>query len=258
MEDTEGRNKKILLLMVVIALLVLLVVGVSIAFFSYTKTGNTNTIETGNIYFYMNQDGVLNIENIFPMTSEEAATSNLDTIVVSVRGETTYSNGEEFVISMVNVDNVRGSKTIPINYTAKYEAINGGIIGTNSNDYWNARESKNASIYTLNATGEVVENNQVLVGYIKGGTTGINGRLTIKVFLDKDKIAITDTYPPGDHETLIDGNNVIDYTNGTTSEWVDDRMVFTTSEWNSLQSTPMSFKIKSIASEGVWVTSPAP
>ena len=40
---------------------------------------------------------------------------------------------------------------------------------------------------------------------------------------------------------------------GTTSEWVNNRTVFTTEEWNSLQTNGISFQIKVEANEGTWV-----
>ncbi len=47
---------------------------------------------------------------------------------------------------------------------------------------------------------------------------------------------------------------------GTTNNWVDGRTVLTTTEWNSLSSNPISFKIRAESNEGIWVESmePAP
>ena len=81
-------------------------------------------------------------------------------------------------------------------------------------------------------------------------------------YLDARNIAISDTYPEGDAthtetsgETSVE---VVDYTDGTTSNWVDERTVLTTAEWNALQSSGVSFKIKVEAQEGIWVTAPVP
>ena len=40
---------------------------------------------------------------------------------------------------------------------------------------------------------------------------------------------------------------------GTTNEWVNGRTVLTTTEWNSLNSTGITFQIKTESNEGIWV-----
>ena len=58
--------------------------------------------------------------------------------------------------------------------------------------------------------------------------------------------------------SLVSTGIVEEYTDGTTSSWVQGRTVFTTNEWNSIQSaqTPLSFKVKVEANEGMWVENP--
>ncbi len=264
------KSKKQMFTVIGAFVLVMLLGTVTYAFFNYTRTGVANTIRTGRIYFNTSQNGVLNLTNVFPVASSEV--ENMDSVTVQIQGDTTYSDGEEFLISLVNVNNTITSgsteKTIPISYVATYTATpvatgeTANSIGTASNDYWSARESKNANIYLLNSTGLVEENKQVLVGYIKNGETGINGTLTIKAYIDSSSIAISDTYPSGDvTHTETSGETsteVVDYTNGTTSEWVNGRTVLTTTEWNSLQTTPLSFKVKAESNEGTWVDEPLP
>ena len=152
---------------------------------------------------------------------------------------------------MITIDQVNNSvngKTIPINFIA--EVSNIGNIGTGSNDYWNARETKEASIYELTSEGEATNGKQVLVGYIKSGELGVAGTLTIKAYIDADKIAISDTLENGPITET-------GYVNGTTSDWVNGRTILTTTEWNSLQgASALSFKIKAVAQEGTWVEEP--
>ena len=236
----EIKDKKIFFLIVGIAILVIGVVGVTYAFFNYTRTGAANNIGTGRIYFNSTQNGALNMTNIFPMKSTEASTAELDSVTVGIVGDTTYADGEEFEITLVDVTNTINGKKIPINYIATYTAVSGKSVGEESDDYWNARNSKNADIYTLTETGSVEDGKQVLVGYIKNSASGIEGTLTIKAYIDADRIAITDT--PDEN-----------------SEWQQGRTVFTTTEWNSFQTsgTPISFKIKAESNEGIWVEEPA-
>ena len=237
------RYKMFAMLMTSLGLM-FLVVGVSYSFFNYTRTGDENNVRTGRIYFNTTEGDALNLTNVFPMTSSEAASANLDSLTIGIVGDTNYPDGEEFRISIVDVNNTVSNKEVPLNFTATYTAASGGTIGTSNDNYMTARNSKDATIYKLTTSGAIEENKEVLVGYIDNGATGISGTLTIKAYIDADRIAITDTYN-GPQSTPNDQN-------GTTSEWVRGREVFTTTEWNSLASNPISFKIKAESNEGIW------
>jgi len=244
------KSKQIILSIIGVALLIVSVVGVTYAFFNYTRTGSPNTVSTGRIYFNTSQSGRLQLTNVFPVKSTEVNANSLDSVTVGIQGDTTYTDGEEFEITLVDVENTINNKKVPINYIATYTANTGGTIGTSSDTYFTSRDSKDATIYQLNATGSVEENTQVLVGYIDNGATGINGTLTIKAYVDGDRIAISDTY---------DASNPGTDNMGTTSSWVNGRTVFTTTEWNSFQNsgTPISFKIRAESNEGIWVEEPS-
>ena len=307
-------NKKYIKLSVVfIVLFIIGVVGVTYAFFNYTRTGTLNNLGTGRIYFSSNMGDTFSLTNAFPMSSQEASTANLDAITIGIEGYTNYSNGEEYVISIVDYSNMINNKNVPMNYIATYSATSGNTIGTSSNDYWNERNNKDAHIYTLASEGVIREDKQILVGYIKNSENGISGVLNIKPYIDRDRIAITDTYPEGRYqlnpnmteeelayctsfmadeysrgennselyclgigtidgysfyddipfyveeseylETFLAHNIMIDIgaENGTTIEWTDDRTLFTTEEWNSLGTNPISFKIRAESNNGIWV-----
>ena len=295
--------------------LMLLVVGVSYSFFNYTRTGAENNLRTGRIYFNTTEGTALNITSAFPMTSTEAGNANLDSVTVGIVGDTTYADGEEFVITLVDVNNTVNGKQVPVTFIATYAPATGGTIGSSSSTYFTSRDSKDSTIYKLNATGQVEEGKQVLVGYIDNGATGISGTLTIKAYVDADKVAISDTYPNGERYAITSNLTSTQLSNclsffsdldateafcrgtgtvigpmgtpvtlqqaldngyftssdieyllgqgiiyvseeyGTTDEWVDNRVVLTTTEWNSLASNPISFKIKAESNEGIW-TSP--
>ena len=262
----QSKKKKYMFIAGPLVIFITLI-GLTYAFFNYTRTGQANTLGTGRIYFNSTQGEALTLTNIFPMTATEAGNANLDSVTVGITGDTTYTDGEEFVITIVDVENTVNNKEIPMNYTATYTAATGGTIGTSSNDYYNARTAKNATIYKLNATGNVEENAQVLVGYIDNGSTGISGTLTIKAYIDADRIAISDTYYGNAGIAVIEGGSTSASPTpiptpgpndqyGTTDEWVNGRTVLTTSEWNSLSSNPISFKIKAESNEGIWVRDP--
>ena len=244
----EDKVKRRFILIAVPVTLFLILMGFTYAFFNYTRTGSPNTFRTGRINFLTEQGNALNLIDVFPMSSSEAASANLSSVSIEIMGNTTYSDGEEFEITLVGVNNTINNKKIPINYIATYTAASGEVNGSSSNDYWNARNSKNASIYTLNEEGEVEEGKQVLVGYIKSGSTGVDGVLTIKAYVDASRIAITDTLENTEPASA-------EYTNGTTTGWVDGRVVLTTAEWEQFQNSQnsISFKIKAESQEGLWV-----
>ncbi|MBR3660522.1 MAG: BspA family leucine-rich repeat surface protein [Bacilli bacterium] len=239
-------NKKLIIFIIATLLLVAITIGVTYAFFSYTRTGSANTISAGRIVFNSEQTDTISLTNAFPITRTMAATdtTNTDDVVITISGDTTYEGGVEYLVTAVDVSNTIGSgvneKTIPISVIAT--ASN---IGTADEEYFEHRgTSANSSIYKVLANSTIANNDQLLVGYIKSGVTGINGSLTIRAYLDSDSIAISDTY---------NGTNTPTDSMGTTSEWVNGRTVLTTTEWNSLRTNGVSFKVKVEAQEGTWV-----
>ena len=298
------NNRKITMAIIGIAIGLVILVGTTYAFFNYTRTGGINNIGTGRIFFNTNQTDTINMTNVFPMTSTEAENANLDSLTLTITGDTTYDSGEEYLISFSSVNNTINGKKIPISYIA---TVNN--VGNNSNNYWGTRGGS-TNTYTINSTGNVTDDGRILMGYITNGATGINGTLTIKAYVDASRIAITDTLAgdkyvvntsmdstalsecvsylnslnattafcngtgsitiSGDTVTFqeaLDGNKftstqltylenhgiIIHYTNGTTSEWVNGREVFTTDEWNSLATNGLSFKVRAESNEGLWL-----
>ena len=189
------KNKKQMFIVIGVFTLVMLLGTVTYAFFNYTRTGAPNSIRTGRIYFNTSQNETLNITNAFPVKSTELNSANLDSIEVTIEGDTTYADGEEFQITFTGINNMVNGKIVPINYSATYTANQGKTIGTSSNDYFNERELKDASIYYLDSEGQVMEGKPILVGYVDNEGNGINGTLRIQAYIDADKVAISDTYP---------------------------------------------------------------
>ncbi|MBQ8892196.1 MAG: hypothetical protein IJ068_05015 [Bacilli bacterium] len=81
-----NSSKQVLLSVLGIAILVVAVVGVSFAFFSYTKQGvKSNVIETGTIYTYMTETDTVALTNAMPLKeTPDAQTSNQATDDVAV------------------------------------------------------------------------------------------------------------------------------------------------------------------------------
>ena len=244
-------------------ILVMLLGTVTYAFFNYTRTGSANTIRTGRIAFNSTQGQAINLTNMFPIDVSNGIPNDatkVGSVTINVTGDTTYTDGIEYLVSAVNVQNTIGSganaKALPISIDVSVASNTNNdpitTLGTSDDSYFTNRGSSVAtSIYKVLANDVIENNEQLLVGYIKSGATGVDGNIVIRAYLDASKIAITDTYPEEQTDTNNDG-----YLDGTTSTWVGDRVVFTTNEWNSLQTNGVSFQVKVESNEGTWVEAP--
>ena len=248
------KSKKQMFLVITLFTLLLIVGGVTYSFFNYTRIGSANTLKVGRISFISRQNETINLTNLFPIDPTETGimddTTKVGTVEIEVVGDTDYTDGIEYLVSALNTNiTTTTGKLVPISLD-----VTATNLGTSSTNYFTAREDKNAIIYKKLVGDTLVGDQMLLVGYIKKNTTngtieGLNGKLTIKAYLDKNKIAISDTLEDGDIE-------VPGYANGTTDEWVNGRTVLTTTEWNNLSSTGISFQVKVEANEGIWVEEP--
>ncbi len=238
------KKNQMLLSIIGVAILIVAVVGVSFAFFNYTRTGTSNNVRVGRIAFSSTQNSTINLGNVFPIATSQIGTDigNHDTVTVNITGDTTYGGGIEYKVTIEDVNNTINNKSVPISFE-----VTANNLGTPSNDYYNDRGS-DTNVYNLVERGTATDGELVLVGYIKPDAVGINGSIDITAYIDTNDIAISDTYPRIENNNLVYGE--------TTGEWAAGRVVFTTDEWNSFSSTPLSFKVKVEANEGIWVEEP--
>lgn len=233
--NNSNSSKQVLLSVIGVAILVVAVVGVSFAFFNYTKTGTANQVSTGTISF-STTNSAINISNVFPIAKSTVGTdsTNVGTGTVTITGNTNYSKGIDFQVTAESVSTNIGTTAGKIPVSVVVTATNlTGVKGYQSN----------TGTMTVNSyeDGATITSGSVLAQGRIPANTSINGSLTIKAYLDDDRIAITDTY---------NGTATATDDMGTTQEWVDNRTVLTTTQWNALASTPASFKIKVVANEG--------
>ena len=242
------KNRKLIVSILMVIGLISITVGVSVAFFNYTRTGAANTISVGRISFVTRQTKTISLTNLFPIdptdTEAMADTTKVGTLEIEIEGDTDYAQGVEYLISSENSSITTSTgKVVPISLSI--ETTN---LGSENANYFTARNDKNATIYKRLVGDTITGDQMLLVGFIKPNTTsgtaeGIqNGKLTIKAYLDKNKIGISDTYDGTESGSM-----------GTTNEWANGRTILTTTEWNALQSTGLSFQIKIEANEGIWV-----
>ncbi len=240
--SNSNSSKQILLSVIGVAILVVAVVGVSFAFFNYTRTGAPNTVSTGTITFNTTNSEI-NITNVFPIAKTAVATdtTNVGTGAVTISGYTNYNKGIDFTVTAESVSNNIGTANgkLPISVSVTPNSLSSvTAYGSNS------------GTMTVNSyeDGATITSGSVLASGRIPANTNVNGSLTIKAYIDAAGVAISDTYygnttatpaPTGPNDQF-----------GTTTEWVNGRTVLTTAEWNALASTPASFKIRVVAEEG--------
>lgn len=227
--------------------LVMLLGTVTYAFFNYTRTGAANTVSVGRISFVTRQTKTISLTNLFPIdptdTEAMADATKVGTVEIEIEGDTDYVDGVEYLVSSENTHITTSTgKTVPISLDVSVTNL-----GTPSNNYFTAREDKNATIYKKLVGDTLVGDQMLLVGFIKPNTTsgtadGIDGSITIKAYLDENKILISDTYEGTESDNM-----------GTPNSMAQGKTVLTTTEWNALQNTGLSFKVKVEANEGIWV-----
>lgn len=248
----NNKNKQLLFSIIGIAILCIAVVGVTFAFFNYTRTGNTNTVQVGRIVFNTTQGDAINLSNAFPITSAQAQTdtTNAKTLAVTVTGDTSYSGGIEYLVTATDVHmTTTTGKNVPVTIEVSVTGNNSKTLGTSDEDYYTNRGGS-TSIYKVENAGDLNNDGHILVGYIAPDNTetGVDGIINIKAYLNDADILISDTYN--------DGNEPTDE-KGTPASLGEGKTVLTTSEWNSLTgSNALSFKIKVEAREGTWVEEP--
>ena len=144
MKDMEMKKKKTLLVITCMVVLLVITVGISVAFFNYTRTGGANTVRVGRIYFNHQQGNTISLENVFPISSEQAQTDtvNAKTLSINVVGDTDYDGGIEYVITL---DSVNNNQDVPITLEV---SLTGNGLGTNETGaYYTNRYSYAESKY---------------------------------------------------------------------------------------------------------------
>lgn len=262
--NNSNSSKQILLSVIGVAILVVAVVGVSFAFFNYTRTGSVNTVKTGQIFFEQTHSSVV-LNDVFPVsasdvndvttsdsTAQTGYNANVSYVEVTVHGYTTYTNGVDFTISADDVDVTAGtganSRTVPVSVSVSCSSDFNTTDATCEPTSYGPGQSSSLATGTraVLATGKIKPSTvNAQTGELSNDFTG---KIIIKTYLDSSRIAITDT-STREGDPHLEGDTTVG--NGTTNEdWIHDRTVLTTAQWNDLSTNPISFKIRVEANEG--------
>ena len=108
----ENSSKQVLLSVIGIAVLVVAVVGVSFAFFTYSKTGTANnTLTTGSIFFNFTEGDAITLTNQFPMTNSVGQNLSVDNnaaLTFHVLGYDGSSKGIAYTVLALPGDTISG------------------------------------------------------------------------------------------------------------------------------------------------------
>lgn len=212
------QSQKILLSVIGVAILVVAVVGVSFAFFTYTRIGNPGTIK------FNSTQSQNSISNVFPVSKNEALDTtskehmNVTYSEVVISGNTNSNAGLDFRVTAHDVD----FKGIPVSVVVEHVTA-GSTLKTVENK---ELATSGNSIYVRNYEDGVLSNgDELAVGHINANTKISGEKIIIRAYLDDSAILIADV---AEDENLAD---------------LGDKIAITTNTWSNLANAPATFNI---------------
>ena len=176
--------------------MVVAIVGVSFAFFNYSKTGALNNVRTGTISFDTS-NSVINISNLFPISKALVASEqeNVGIGTVTISGHTNYVHGIDFTVTVESVSNNIGT-------TAGKLPISLKVIATDLNGIKSFGSNGGSILLNSYEDGSTITSGSIIASGRIPANVNINGTITIKAYIDESQILITDTYPAVTHYSL--------------------------------------------------------
>ncbi len=202
LNDNKKNNSKKLIIVLVVAV-VIVTIGVTYAFFNYTRTGSPNIINTGVIMFDFQDSGVLQLSNQFPI-SESEVTDDYK-IDFSISGHNTLPDGVNFNVYAIHGDDISG-KTWLTDNVIKMKLI----APSNGNGFTITNNFSNASTPVYN-DGKAL----IATGNIKNTTALTTKNFTLYVWVDDSLAFVSSTTKRANN---AEGNpSLADATSGTTT-----------------------------------------
>lgn len=171
----ENNSKTAVLSIVGIAILVIAVVGVSFAFFSYSKTGTTNNvITTGSILFAYQEKNNISLTNQFPQTTEDGSKNDAFSFTVTGNIPST-ADAVAYTVTAIKGDDMDGkTRLADSEIDVKVTATGGGVVsgsyatgataGTSSTGFQIASG-------TIDATGLEITHNYSMTMWVNESVT---------------------------------------------------------------------------------------
>ena len=191
--ESKHRSIQIIFAIISIAILVIAVVGVSFAFFSYSKTGTTNNvIETGQIYMYFNNSSTISLSDQFPMKNNEATsglTGENQSMTFTVTGYSSGSSSISYTVYAIKPDGATTTGRFPndqISVFLSQASSNKGQTITSS--ILNTPTHVNDAVD--NGTGWAIASGTIAAG-TQNGSEQVD-TYTLKMFVN-DTVRISDT-----------------------------------------------------------------
>ncbi len=110
---SNNTSKQILLSVIGVAILVIAVIGVSFAFFTYTRAGSkSNMLGAGTIDFKFTDGNTINLTNQFPISSEEGRSLTGENQVCTFTISGNISKGTiNYVVKAISGDKINDRKS---------------------------------------------------------------------------------------------------------------------------------------------------
>ena len=213
----NNQSKQILLSVIGVAILVVAVVGVSFAFFTYSRTGSQNNIITTGQITCVFQDGdFINLTNHFPITTSAgiALDGQTDVCSFTVTGNTATGSSISYAVWAVDGDTASSlSLTGATTRFSDSEVFVNIQYSTVANSSFTPAVASNtaAAISTLATTasnvGNVPSNAHLLgTGTITGTGSNVVQDFEVRMWVDSSVVSIgdgtNDTYDAATYGTL--------------------------------------------------------
>ncbi len=221
MDKEINTKKRTYIYIGIIILLIIAIIGVSFAFFNYTRTGPRNTLQTGNIVFNYVDGSALTLSNQEPIGETEATTGDSNKISFSITSHNTLPDGIKYSVYAVYGDEETGKTRFPDSVVSlKFvPAADGDGFTTKTNNY------ETASNLTF-TNGKAL----ISTGIVKDTIAETTKNYEAYIWIDETKVFVSSTTK---RATLPEGNpSLADATTGnvTAGRYIknDNNLVNTT------------------------------
>ena len=209
----ENLNKKIILSILGVAILIIFVIGITYAFFLYSKQGRIpNIITTGNLIFIFDDQQTITLNNHFPIDGSSQNegmnySGENEVCKFTITGSTIKGTNLDYQIYAIHGADMNGKNRF------KDEEIFLNIKRTDNDPVGSF--SGNPDYYGNKASGIILdENNELLLG--SGSIVATDNdndavmTFEVRMWVDKSKVVITDTPMPNETRNVY---NTKEYSN---------------------------------------------